>query len=247
MSKTPFAKVYIVGAGPGDPDLLTVKAYRLISQAEVILHDDLVGASILQLAPPASIKINVGKRYGDGKDQMQRQTEIVDKIIYYLRLSKKVVRLKGGDPMIFGRGVEEALALLEKGVEFELVPGITAGLAAGNTARIPLTERMCSEGLMMVTGSTANDRDAHYKSVSDWLMIGNTVLLYMGFKRFSIIREKLYEFGLSPDIAACAVSKASLPEQLVAYGTIGNIEIEAQKLRIELPVLLLLGKYIRQV
>ena len=247
MSANTFSKVYIIGAGPGDPELLTLKAHRLITQAEVILHDDLVGAPILGMAPPGTIMINVGKRYGDGKDQKQRQKEIVDEIIRYLGMSKRVIRLKGGDPLIFGRGVEEALALQKRGVEFELVPGITAGIAAGNTARIPLTERMCSEGLMLVTGSTANDREAHYKSISDWLMIGNTVLLYMGFKRFTIIRERLYEFGLSSEIAACAVSKASLPDQLAAYGTIGNIENVAAKMGIELPVLLLLGKYIRQV
>lgn len=247
MPADPYSKIYIIGAGPGDPELLTMKAYRLISEAEVLLHDDLVGKPILNLAPPDAIKINVGKRYGDGKDQQQRQREIVDMIIHHLKMSKKIVRLKGGDPMIFGRGVEEALALQNRGVEFEMIPGITAGIAAGNIARIPLTERMCSEGLMLVTGSTANDREAHYKSICDWLMIGNTVLLYMGFKRFSIIRKKLYEFGLSPDIAACAVSKASLPDQLVVFGTIGNIETEAEKKGIQLPVLLLLGKYIRQV
>ncbi len=246
MNEKPI-KIFMVGAGPGDPELLTIKAHRLISGASVVLHDDLVSEGILHLIPNTAICYNVGKRYGDGKDQTERCAGIVKLILRHRDSGGSIVRLKGGDPMIFSRGVEEVEALSAEGIRVEFVPGITSGIAAGNLAQIPLTERMSSEGIMMVTGSTANERTEHMEAIVRWLQIGNTVLLYMGFKRFAELSTIMFSHGLRRDLPACAVSKVSLPNQQTVLATVSTLPAEAENQNLEMPVVILLGEGIREL
>lgn len=237
----------MVGAGPGDPELLTLKAYRLLSNAAVVLHDDLVSPGIMELIPEHAICHNVGKRYGDGKDQQERFREIVQLVLRYLNEKQPVIRLKGGDPMIFSRGIEEVAALNREGILVEFVPGITSGIAAGSLAQIPLTERMSSEGIMMVTGSTANERVSHMEAIVRWLQIGNTVILYMGFKRFAEISSIMFSHGLSQDLPAAAVSRVSLPGQQCIISTIADLPDEAEKHNLQMPVVIIMGEGVRMM
>jgi uroporphyrin-III C-methyltransferase len=240
-------KVYMVGAGPGSPELLTIKAHKLLSMADLVLHDDLVSPEIIAIIPGSAMRFNVGKRYGDGKDQARRCQEIVELISGFGSPSKLIVRLKGGDPMIFSRSVEEIEAMQMAGISVEIVPGITSGIAAGSLAQIPLTERMSSEGIMMVTGSTANERVEHMESIVRWLQIGNTVLLYMGFKRFRELSSIMFEQGLRQDLPACAVSNVSLPGQKALLGTIRDLPEKAEMEDLQMPVVILLGEGIRML
>src|ERR1700732_260612 len=179
-------KVYLVGAGPGDPELLTLKAARALKNADVVLHDDLVGAEILGLAPAHTQIRNVGKRCG--KKNIS-QEEINFLMVNLAASGLQVVRLKGGDPLIFGRIGEEIAALRKANIEFEIVPGITAALGAASTAQIPLTHRQSSHALVFVAGHTASGDDP-----TNWralVSLGATVVLYMPGHHYSQIARQL--------------------------------------------------------
>ena len=237
----------MVGAGPGNVELLTLKAYELITRADVILHDELISEQIRELFPANCRVINVGKRYSDGKDQEQRLQEIVQFAGEFLNPGKIFIRLKGGDPLIFSRSVEEIEAYVRAGIDVEIVPGITAGIAAGCSSLIPLTERLVSEGVMMVTGSTTDERGAHLKAIVGWLMLGNTVMLYMGFKRFREIRKQLMQFGIDSDIPAVAVSNVSMQDETTLWSDIVHLTQDADRMQLAMPVVILMGRRIRNL
>ena len=190
---------------------------------------------------------NVGKRYADGVDQSRRLQAIVELVLTHLAAGRQVVRLKGGDPAIFSRSVEEIELLRQHGVEVEMVPGITSGIAAGSTALLPLTERSESDGLMLVTGSTLDERTDHLQTIVQWIVLGNTVLLYMGFKRFAEIRNLMYGFGLLPDTPVCAISRVSLPNELCLFSTVDRLPDDAEKAALPMPVVIVLGVRIRSL
>src|ERR1700719_595201 len=178
--------VYLIGAGPGDPELLTLKAARLLKQADVVLHDDLVDAEILRLAPAHTQIRNVGKRCG--KKNIS-QEEINFLMINLAESGLQVVRLKGGDPLIFGRIAEEIAALRKANIEFEIVPGITAALGAASAAQLPLTHRQFAHALVFLAGQTASGVDA-----TNWralVSLGATVVIYMPGHHYSEIAHKL--------------------------------------------------------
>lgn len=201
-------KVYLVGAGPGDPDLLTRKAWRLLEAADVVLHDDLVSTDILALAPPYAHVFSVGKRCGRPSIT---QEEINGLMVSCARSGLVVVRLKGGDPDIFGRLGEEIEALREAAIDVEIVPGVTAGCAAAASAGIPLTDRRFASELVFVTGHRAPGVCAEQDGWN--LSPHTTVVIYMPGSDFRALAERLCEAGLSPDTPCLIVASVSRPHE----------------------------------
>src|ERR1700719_2650240 len=192
-------KVYLVGAGPGDPDLLTVKALRLLGTAEVVLHDDLVSSEILKLITPTAEVQNVGKRCGS---KAIRQEEINFLMVTRAACGSQVVRLKSGDPLIFGRAGEEMEALRRSNVEYEIVPGITSALGAAAAVGIPLTHRQESSTLVLTAGHRASE-----DSAEDWSGLagtGSTLVIYMPGSNYGEISSRFTDTGLAPE-TPCAI------------------------------------------
>ena len=230
-------KVYLVGAGPGDPELLTLKAARVLKQADVVLHDDLVSAQILELAPAHSQIRNVGKR--SGKKSIS-QEEINFLMVTLASSGLQVVRLKGGDPLIFGRAGEEIAALRKANIEFEIVPGITAALGAAAGARIPLTHRLSSHALVFLTGHSASGADP-----TNWpalVSLGATVVIYMPGHVYSGIARKLCDAGLPAETPCAIISRATTSEEQI-FST--DIESLRDAPRLPVPTLLVVGEVLR--
>ncbi|MDO8391278.1 MAG: uroporphyrinogen-III C-methyltransferase [Actinomycetota bacterium] len=203
------ARVALVGAGPGDPDLLTVRAARLLAEAEVVVHDALVGDGVLALAAPAAELIDVGKRPGNGVAQ-----DLINLLLVRLaREGKRVVRLKGGDPFVFGRGGEEAVALAEAGIVCEIVPGITSAIAAPGAAGVPVTYRGLSASFTVVTGHRR-----HGEPPVNWTalaQLGGTIVVLMGVAQRGGIAAALMAGGLPADTPVAAVGSATTQSQQV--------------------------------
>jgi uroporphyrin-III C-methyltransferase len=230
-------KVYLVGAGPGDPELLTLKAARVLKNADVVLHDDLVGVEILRLAPGHAQIRNVGKRCGQKNIS---QEEINFLMVTLAAAGLQVVRLKGGDPLIFGRIGEEIAALRKANIEFEVVPGITAALGAASSAQIPLTHRQSSHALVFLAGHTASGADP-----TNWralVSLGATVVIYMPGHHYSEIANKLRSAGLSDETPCAIVSRATTSQEQV-FST--NIQKLGDAPRLPAPTLLVIGDVLR--
>ncbi len=211
-------KVYLVGAGPGDPELLTLKALRLLRVADVVLHDALVTDEILRLARPHAQLINVGKRVGD---QRITQREINRQMIECAQCASIVIRLKGGDPLVFGRAAEEMSALREAGIEFEIVPGITAAIAAAAQARIPLTDR---EGASSVTFITAHKAAGDYPvDFAGIASTNGTLAIYMPGGSYGEISRRLVTAGLPAKTPCLVVSSASRQNQQLLWTDLGSL------------------------
>lgn len=217
--------VHLVGAGPGDPDLLTVRAARLIAAADVIVHDRLADPTILQLARPDAELIDVGKRPGRPTPQ-----ENINALLVHLGgQGLEVVRLKGGDPFVFGRGGEEAQALLDASVPFTVVPGISSAIAAPAAAGIPVTHRGVSASFTVVTGH----RERGGSSSIDWealARVGDTIVVLMGVAERGVIAARLMAGGLSPETPVAAVRWGTRPEQHTTRTTLaelGDTPVEA--------------------
>ena len=233
---TASGKVYLVGAGPGDPELLTVKAHRLIREAGVVLHDDLVPSTIVALAGSDAEVVNVGKRCGAKRIT---QDEINTLMIGAARRGSSVVRLKSGDPGIFGRLAEEMGALDAAGIPYEVVPGITAGIAAAASLSVSLTDRRKSARVVIVTGHKAYAGQKQQKI--DWKSLARedaTLIVYMPGHEFNNLRKELLEAGLSRDVPAVIVSRATTPEQRHQFTTVGNLDSLPE---LESPSILLMG------
>jgi uroporphyrin-III C-methyltransferase len=231
-----------VGAGPGDPELLTVRALNRIKNADVILHDNLVPSAILELSSTAK-KIYVGRKYADTQDQLERQQNINDLMRDYALQGKNVVRLKSGDPFIFGRAIEEIRYLLEHNIPFEMVPGITAGIAAANLQQIPLTERNRSNSVLFCTGHTANYDFEQLEALANMLKTGTTLIMYMGLKNLKQVVNKLKEITEKETLYLSAISKVSQPEQSIITGTLSEIEQKLEQEQLPMPVVFIVGKY----
>jgi len=236
-------KVWLVGGGPGDPELLTMRAHKLLQSADVVLYDALISPEILALLPTGAERISVGKRLGDGKDQSDRQTKINDLLARYAREGKCVVRLKAGDPFMFGRGIEEVRALAAAGVPCEVVPGITAGIAAADLCRIPLTERHRNSSALFCTGHTEDYSLSHFAAVIELMKTGTPLVMYMGFEQLDKIVERFIGSGLSPELPACAVSRVSRSGQALVAATLGTIVQRLRESELPLPVVFIIGEY----
>jgi uroporphyrin-III C-methyltransferase len=229
-------KVYLVGAGPGDPDLLTVRAQKLLASADMILHDDLVPAPILALANPLATIVNVGKRCGA---KGATQSEINLRMIDAARSGLSVIRLKGGDPAIFGRLAEEIDALESAAIPWEIVPGITAGLAAAAALGASLTDRRKTARVVIVTNHRAAGSER--ATEADWKALARedaTLVVYMPGHDFETLRAQLLAAGLPGEIPAALVSRAAAPDQSVECATLGEINALP---RVSAPSILLVG------
>jgi uroporphyrin-III C-methyltransferase len=235
-----MAKISIIGAGPGDPELLTVKASRLVTEADVILHDNLVSEAILSLNAHAE-KIYVGRKFGDSSNQMDRQLRINELLHEHYSQGKNVVRLKSGDPYIYGRAAEEARYLSERSVDFEVIPGISAALAAANIYNIPITERNKSNAVLICTAHTADYSFEQLNGIAHMLKAGNTISIYMGLKSLHRIIPKLMEVCKDPNIPVNAISNASRSNQQILSGTLGTIEALAAERDLPMPVVFIIG------
>ena len=216
-------RVYLVGAGPGDPGLLTARALELIAAADVILYDRLVGPGALDGARPGAELVFVGKE-GGGDAVPQEQTEAL--MLRHARAGRTVVRLKGGDPFVFGRGGEEARALREHGIPYEIVPGITAGLAAPAYAGIPVTDRDAASAVALVTGHTREDGSAPGASGLDWAALAafpGTLVFYMGVRALPEIVRGLLDAGRDPGEPVAVVEAGTLPRQRTVTATLADI------------------------
>jgi len=225
--------VSLVGAGPGDPDLLTLRAVQRLRSAEVVVHDRLVSEAVLEHAAPDAERIDVGKRSG-GKGATQ--DDINDLLVDLGRQGRRVVRLKGGDPFVFGRGGEEALALARASVDFEVVPGISSALAAPAAAGIPVTPRGLSASVTVVNG---HDADQH-----DWRSLargGGTLVFLMAVEHLEVIVERLLSHGRSPLEPAALVEWATLPGQRVLAAPLAEIVRQARLVEVEPPAVLVVG------
>ena len=228
------AKVWLVGAGPGDPELLTLKAVRALHEADVVLIDDLVNPVVLEHCPAARV-IPVGKR---GGCRSTPQAFIHRLMLRYVRQGKCVVRLKGGDPCIFGRGGEEADWLQERGVAVELVNGITAGLAGATQSGISLTLRGISRGVTLVTAHTQDDSSLNWQALAQ---SGTTLVVYMGVAKLPQIHENLLAGGMSPDMPVAMIENASLPSQRECRSTLANMQRDAVAFELKSPAILVIG------
>jgi uroporphyrin-III C-methyltransferase len=230
-------KVWLVGAGPGDPDLLTVKAHRLVSQADVLAYDELVSPEILALAPEAAERIPVGRR---AQGCRHHEARIHPLVVVRALEGREVVRVKGGDPMVFGRGGEEAEELAAARVPFELVPGISAALGAAASTGIPLTHRDVASSVTFATAHAATgevDLDLATHG-------SGTIVFYMGLGRMEVTCASLIAGGRRSDTPAAVVSRATRPDQRVVVGTIADIAARARAQAVEAPALLLVGEVV---
>jgi len=233
-------EVYLVGAGPGDPELLTLRALKLMERAEVVLYDNLVSQGILDLIPAGVERVYVGKQRAN---HTLRQEEINERLVREAHAGRRVLRLKGGDPFMFGRGGEEIDSLAANGIPFEVVPGITAALGVAAFAGIPLTHRDHAQACLFVTG--------HLKDGSmdlDWPALvrpRQTVVVYMGLLCLPILCAKLIEHGQSPDHPAAVVQQGTAPTQRVVTGTLATLPALAEQAQLHGPTLIIVGDVVR--
>jgi uroporphyrin-III C-methyltransferase/precorrin-2 dehydrogenase/sirohydrochlorin ferrochelatase len=234
-------RVAIVGAGPGDPDLLTLKALQFLQGADVIIYDRLVGPGVLDYARRDAETIYVGKAPGK---HSHSQDEINALLAHHAGLGKQVVRLKGGDPFIFGRGGEERAYLVERGIEVTMVPGITAAAGCAAAAGIPLTHRGTAQSVTYLTGASAGDFPDY-----DWPALartGGTLVFYMGVGTAKIIATRLIENGLAAATPVAVIENGTLPTQRTVTGTLGELGALVRSQEIQSPALLLIGDVVAQ-
>ncbi|MGK0501632.1 uroporphyrinogen-III C-methyltransferase [Alteromonas sp. KS69] len=234
-------KVYIVGAGPGDVELLTLKALRLIKQADIVLFDALVGKDVIAEIPRHVKREYVGKRCGQ---HSMKQQEISAKVVELAKAGHCVVRLKGGDPALFARTCEETMALTEANIPFAIVPGITAASGMSAYTGIPLTDRRCAQSVSFIT--------AHFQNPEAWPdmpqlaknVASQTVVVYMGLSRLSTLCEELKKQGIADDWPVAAVENATSPQQRVIEGTLSSISEQVSHANVSGPTLLIFGKVV---
>lgn len=234
-------RVFLVGAGPGDPDLLTLKAWRLLGNADALVYDRLVSAAILDLVPPGATRIDVGKQLGN---HPVPQEEINGTLIRLARGGHTVVRLKGGDPFMFGRGGEEALALMAAGIPFEVVPGITSAQGTAASLNVPLTHRGIASGVRYLTGHCRADAKLDF----DWEGLADpetTLVIYMGLSNIREITAQLMAHGLDPATPALAVANATRPDQTQLVSTLGRLAAQALAADLGSPAIFIIGEVVR--
>jgi uroporphyrinogen III methyltransferase/synthase len=229
--------VYLVGAGPGDPRLITVRGRDLLRQADVVVHDRLVSPALLAEAPPRAIRIFAGKSPGGG---MSQET-IVRLLIHHAVQNRRVVRLKGGDPFVFGRGGEEAMALAEAGIPFEIVPGVSSAIAVPAGAGIPLTHRALASSFAVVTGSEDPDRA---QGRVDWKALAtavDTLVILMPTRSLGRVFAELRAHGRDAHTPVAVISQGTTPGQTVATGSLATMAAELETLAVAPPFRIVVG------
>lgn len=233
---SPAGKVWLVGAGPGDPDLLTLRAARLIMRARLIVHDGLVDPAILALARPEAKLISVAKRRSR---HTMPQEEINALLVREALAGSEVVRLKGGDPFIFGRGGEEAEACHAAGVAVEVVPGISAAIGAAAAAQMPLTHRRSASIVSFVAGQCKGLSEQNWAGLTGQ---GRTLVIYMGLATAEAIADKLIEDGLAPDMPVAVVENATRPQMRVLRGPLAGLPDLVAREKVKSPAIIIIGE-----
>ena len=232
--------VWLAGAGPGDPCLLTLLAHHALGEADCIVHDALVDDGVLKLARPGAELIHAGKR---GGRPSPGQPDISRRLIELARSGKRVLRLKGGDPFVFGRGGEEALALVAAGIPFRVIPGVTAGIGGLSMAGIPATDRHTNHAITFVTGRLAG---GDVPDGLDWTALaapGHGLVIYMALARLGSIADRLIEAGLAGDTPVAVISRATTPHQKVIETTLANAAVDSRDLKA--PAIVAIGAFVR--
>jgi uroporphyrin-III C-methyltransferase len=231
--------VYLVGAGPGDPELITLKGRRVLGEADAVVYDHLIDAELLEFTPAGCERIFAGKKSGQA---CVTQNDIDGTLVRLALEGKTVVRLKGGDPFIFGRGGEEASALAAAGIPFEIVPGVTSALAAAAYAGIPLTHRLHSSSVVLLTGHEDPSKPDATVRWEDYARLKATLCVYMGVKNLASITRRLEAGGLAADTPAAIVQSATTGDHRRLLGTLGTIAKIAATESIEAPAMLIIGE-----
>jgi uroporphyrin-III C-methyltransferase len=234
-----LGKVYLVGAGPGDPELITMKGRRVLGEADAVVYDHLVDQELLELSPPGCERIFAGKKGGQA---CVPQNEIEGTVVRLALEGKTVVRLKGGDPFIFGRGGEEASALAAAGIPFEVVPGVTSALAAAAYSGIPLTHRLHSSAVVLLTGHEDPSKPGATVRWEDYAKLKATLCVYMGVRNLATIAARLGAGGLAPDTPAAIVQSATTGEHRRILGTLATIAELGARENVEAPAMLIIGE-----
>ena len=232
-------KVFLIGAGPGDPELLTVKAYNIIKTAQAVVYDRLVSEGILALLPHGTPRFFAGKSC---KQKAMTQDEINALLVTLAKAGHDVVRLKGGDPFLFGRGGEEALELARAGIAYEVVPGITSAQGCGAYAGIPLTHRGLATGVRFLTGHRMADEEManlNWPSLAD---PDTTLVVYMGLANLGMIAQNLIAHGLAADTPAAAIEQGTTSGQRVVLATLSSLQTRVSEAALEAPTLIVIGK-----
>lgn len=238
LPEFPPGHVWLAGAGPGDPRYLTLEVVAALALADVVVHDALVSADVLELAPQAE-HINAGKR---GGQPSAAQDDITATLVEQARLGRRVLRLKGGDPLIFGRGGEEGLELRQQGIPFRILPGMTSALAALASAHIPATMRGTSRAITLVTGHAAGEKDD-----TDWAALaatGEPLVVYMGLRNIATITRLLMAGGRAATTPVAVIMSATTPEEKIVTATLATIADEAVRQRIAAPALIVIGEIV---
>jgi uroporphyrinogen III methyltransferase/synthase len=237
-----FGKVFIAGAGPGDPGLVTLRAAQVLAQADVLLYDALVSDDVVAMARGQCEKIFVGKRRGF---RTMDQREIIGQMIRYALDGKCVVRLKGGDPFVLGRGGEEAQALHDAGVPFEVVPGVSSAVAVPASAGIPVTQRGVSASFTVVTGHEDPDKPCSQIVWEQVARAGGTIVVLMGLTQLRTIAATLLAYGVARDTPVAVIENGTLPEQRTVEATLQTIAGEVEREGMRGPAVIVIGEVVR--
>ncbi|MFB6320007.1 uroporphyrinogen-III C-methyltransferase [Saccharicrinis sp. FJH54] len=234
--------ISIVGAGPGDPELLTVKAHKRLKEADVILYDASMGSEMLQLAKPDAIKKFVGKSHADGQDQTVRQDAIHREFLIWAAQDKRIIRLKAGDPMVYGRGAEEIRFCKECGLNYEVIPGLTAGVAASSLFSLPLTERGKNNLILFYTGQDKGEGFPDIDTSTNVLKNGSPVIVYMGLKTLPLLSQQLVEKGVDPSLPVQILSRISQKDQSHLSTTLADVSTLLSQEDPPTPTLVIIGR-----
>lgn len=236
--KKPQGKVFLVGAGPGDPELITLKGLRCLHQAQVVVYDRLICPDLLDEVPSQALRVFVGKE--PGRHSM-KQEEITMLLIKYARQGRLVVRLKGGDPFVFGRGGEEALALADAGIPFEVVPGVSSAIAVPAYAGIPVTHRDLATSFTVVTGHEQRNNTSSSVNWETLAALEGTLVIMMGVETLPHITQRLLEGGLQPSTPAAVIQQGTVAQQRIVTDTLVNIAESARTAKITSPAVTIIG------
>ena len=234
-------KVYLVGAGPGDPKLITLRAIELIKNADVVLYDRLVSKKILAMIPKHAVSIYVGRAVGDDTTHQDSTNELMVK---YAKLKKSIVRLKGGDPIIFGRGGEEAEFLKSFNIKYEIIPGITSGIGSATYAGIPLTHRQFASSVVFVTGHEDPEKQSEVVKWKKLAKSVDTIVIMMGLSRINVISKKLIDGGMDKNMPVAVIQNGTTSQQKMIKGTISNITNKIKRNKIKPPTNIIIGRVV---
>ena len=241
MEQKMTGKVFLVGAGPGDPSLITLRAVELIKKADVVLYDRLVSKKIISMIPKKAESIYVGRAVGD---DYKHQDDTNELMVMYAKTKRNIVRLKGGDPMIFGRGGEEAEYLKKHNISFEIIPGITSGIGSATYAGIPLTHRKFASSVVFVTGHEDFEKS---KDAVRWKKLAkstDTIVVMMGLSRIGIISKQLLSGGMDKKTPVAVIQDGTTSKQKMITGTISNIAQKIKQSKIRPPSIIIIGKVV---